>query len=235
MGMSIRTKNILTVFLAVVILGGFIFLAEGLKKDNKDDRLAAIENATTTTVRRTTTTREVTTTTSSTVPSTTSSSALAVVTTTTVKKTTTTRAATTPTTVSNFAAIPHNGGPGTEASDNTGSFTRADSSITGARAPECVRTKTDPFCFQLGWINAGGKLEINLLNNTAREVKFPGGLQIIVTVNRPNNTQSQFSVGDKSVTTISSGEHLSVTSPAAGEFLDNGNYTFTATCNVDYG
>lgn len=240
MGMSIRTKNILTALVAVVVVGGFIFVAEGLKKDTKDDRLAAIENATTTTVKRTTTTREPTTTTSSTVLSTSTTSA-ASLTTTTVKKTTTTRASTTATTrrttttVPSAAPVPHDG-PGTEASDNTATFTRnADGSFSTNGAAACPSTeRTDPFCFNIG-TEGGISLVVEIRNNTARTIKFPNGsLKILVNLQNPNGTTSQF-VMDASALGATLAPHEGARIKSSAQISDTGQYSFTASCEIDYG
>ncbi len=241
MGMSIRTKNILTALIAVAIVGGFIFVAEGLKSDKTDDRLAAIEQPTTTTVQRSTTTRPPATTSSTALSTTTTPLANSATTVTTARKTTATtaRATTgttakrTTTTVSGSPNPPFNGA-GTENADNTGSFTRnADGSITGAAAPACPAS--DPFCFYLSSSDAGGatKFSVNIRNNTARTISFPNGLRIVVTVNRPSGTQSQFVMDASSVTNLASKEGLMISSSTT--FPDDGQYTFSATCGVDYG
>lgn len=239
MGLSIRTKNILTALLALVLVGGFIFLAEGRKKD-KDDRLEAIEDLTTTTVRRTTTTQR-STTTSTSVVSTTSSSAPAV-TPTTVARTTTTRRATTATTrrttttaAANAAPVPHNG-PGVENSDNTATFARnGDGSFTTNAAPACPQSeRTDPFCFNVG-TEGGLSFVVEIRNNTSRTIKFPGGaLKITVTVQNPNGTQSQF-VMDASPLGPNLGPHEGARIKSSAQISDTGQYSFTASCEVDYG
>jgi hypothetical protein len=244
MGMSIRTKNILTAALAVVLVGGFIFLAEGLKKDNKDDRLAAIENVTTTTVRRTTTTREPTTTTSTTALAvTTTTGAPAAVTTTTARKTTTTKVTTkkTTTTAATSAPVPHNGA-GTESSDNTATFTRnGDGSYSTTVAPPCPESeRTDPFCFHVG--STGSlSLEVVIRNNTSRTITFPAdaqgkrALKILVTVQNPNGTSTQFVLDASSLgATLGAHEGATIKSSAA-QFADAGQYSFAASCEIDYG
>ncbi len=244
MGMSIRTKNILTALLAVVLVGGFIFLAEGLKSDKKDDRLAAIEDVTTTTFRRTTTTRPVTTTTASTISATTTSLAAPVATTTTVKKTTTTRATTAtskkPSTTTTTPAPPHTG-PGEETSDNTGTFTRSSTgAYSGNKVPACAAT--DPFCVALGaeqGENGQVRLVVQLRNNTNRTVSFPGGLRISVYVRQPSGAERQFILDASGVQSLApAGEPHgddAVRVSSLTSFDEVGDFQFTASVRVDYG
>lgn len=240
MGMSIRTKNILTALVAVVLVGGFIFLAEGLKNNNDSDRLAAIDDITTTTVRRTTTTRPPTTTTSTTLAPTTSTTEVpAVVTTTTIKATTkTTRASTATTRRVTTTTRPSASGVHDEAADNQPvTFTRnADGSIAHAKAPECPATSSDPLCMLIG-TEDNVTLVVNLRNNTGRTISFPGGnVRVNVTIVGPDGSR-QYQIAPpagKEVATLGSGAGLRL-SASTSDFTVPGQYSFTATCTVDYG
>ncbi len=252
MGMSIRTKNILTALLAVVLVGGFIFAAEGLKSDKTDDRLEAIENATTTTVpRTTTTTRKPTTTTSSTVVSATSTSLAPTVTT---VRTATTRGSTTattkrPTTTTTTAAGPK--GPSREASSNEstivhntdGTFATA-SSAAGAARPftftvkSCVIPAPGSDCMTSGGGASGDSMQVRFTvtvkNNTSRTISFgDDGLTIDVTLQNPNGTTSQFVMNASSEKSLPPGAGLAISSTTAVVGL--GSFKWTAACDIDYG
>lgn len=252
MGLNNRAKNILTVLVALVLVGGFIFLAEGRKKNDKDDRLEAIENLTTTTVRRTTTTRRPTTTTS-TVLTTSTSSAPAVTTATTVVRTTTTRRSSTATTskpaTSTTVAGPS--GPSREASSNEstivhnsdGTFATA-SSDAGATRPfgftvkSCVIPSAGSDCVNSGGGVSGDAMQVRFTvtvkNNTGRTISFgDDGLTLDVTLTRPDGTVSQFVMNASSEKTLAPGAGLAISSTTGVVGL--GSFKWTAACDIDYG
>lgn len=252
MGMSIRTKNILTALLAVVLVGGFVFLAEGLKSDDKDDRLEAIENATTTTVRRTTTTRKPTTTTSSTIALSTTSTSTAAVTATTVRKTTTTRASTTATTRrTTTTAAPGPSGPSREASSNEvtlvhnsdGTFATASSDPGPARpfaftVKSCVIPTPGSDCATSGGGASGDSMQVRFTvtvkNNTSRTISFgDDGLTIDVALQNPNGTTSQFVMNATSEKSLAPGAGLAISSTTSVTGI--GSFKWTAACDIDFG
>ena len=250
--MSIRTKNILTATVALILVAGFIFLAEGQKKDTKDDRLEAIANATTTTVGRTTTTDEPATT--STSVFTTSSSSPAVTTATTAVRTTTTRrASSTATTVrrTTTTAVPGPSGPSRESSSNESSFVHnADgtfatgSSDAGPTRPfgftvkSCVIPSPGSDCQASGGGASGDTMQVRftvtLKNNTSRTISFGAdGLTIDVTLTRPDGTVTQFVMNASSEKTLAPGAGLAISSTTGVVGL--GSFKWNAACDIDYG
>lgn len=249
MGLSLRTKNALTVLVAVVVVGAFIFLAEGSKKD-KDDRLEAIENLTTTTVRRTTTTRQPTTTTSTSVVTTTSTSTAAVSATTAVPRTTTTRRATTATTARPTTTVaPGPSGPSREASSNEATIIHNSDGTAATAASAAGPTRPFGFtvksCFPVNGscptersgISGDGvpvRFTVTVKNNTNRTISFgDDGLTIDITLQNPNGTTTQFVMDAKSEKTLKPGEGLAISSTTT--VVGIGSFKWTAACDIDYG
>jgi len=234
-----RTNGLLIAALLLLGFGTFLALATdfGNNWDNEPDSddLSAIAASTTSTFETLPTTTSTTfalTATTFPVPTTFS------VTPTTKKPTTaTTRRVTTttarPRATTTTVPAPHPG-VGQETSDNTGSFTHnAGDTYTGSAVGACAAS--DPFCFNLGAGAGTGEVTIiaELRNHTSKPISFPGGLKITVTVQNPGGTSTQFVMDASSATSIAPGELLRLTSQTA--FAENGQFTFDATCQVDYG
>lgn len=244
--MNKRMKDILTVIVAVLAVGGFFFLAEGNRKDKDDNsRLAAI-NETTTTVEETTTT-STTFPTVSTQPaiifSTTSTTPTTVRTTVTTAKTTaTTKKPTTATTAKPATTTttkprpnpPHNG-PGTESSDNQPAFT-----LGGDASPAAVLTNSgtsDPFFFQIRVVPTGGSqvtLQAAIYNNTGRTVSFPGGVKITISITQ-NGVSQLFLLESPSDTSLQGGGYGISLGGAGRTVTGTGSFTASATIPVDFG
>jgi hypothetical protein len=241
--MNKRQKDILTVVVALVLVGGFLFLAEGLRKDKNDNaRLAAIDNTTTsTTFEETTTTTfpEITT-----IPpiiltttSTTVRTATTVKTTPTTKKTTGGTTATTkkPTATTTSAPRPNPpfNGAGQETSDNSAQFT-----LPSTASPAVNTSETDPLSFLIQIVPKGANsadIVVKLRNNTGRTISFPGGLKITVTVAQQGAESQTFVLASASQTTLEgNGFGLTISSSGA-TILGSGTFTATAVMPVDYG
>lgn len=249
--MNKRQKDILTVVVALLVVGGFLFLAEGNRKDKNDNsRLAAINNATTTSFVETTTSTTFPTvstqpaiifsTTTTTARATTATTAKKPTVTTAKKPTTaTTKVTTKPAVTTTTIPAPHPG-PGNEVTDNQASFVHnSDGSFsTSATNPPAG---ADPFSFVIKTEgaasqpgeNASVKFSVTIKNNTAKPITFPGGLKVIVTVHRSGASDVQFTMDATSVTGLTAGEGVTVSSTT--NVLGFGTFTAEAVCTVDYG
>jgi len=252
MRMSPVTKNILVVLVAVLGFAAFVVLAEGVGGDSDaQDRLDALQANTTTTFfeeepETTTTTFFVATTTTAPVTVTTAASTTATTkkpTTATTKKptTATTVRRTTTTAAPAGVPVPHNG-PGSEASDNKTVFVH-NSNNTFDSSSTTPPAGPDPFTFTIKSEQGSGgitndaasvKFIVTIKNHTARTVTFPGGLKIIVTVQKPNNGGPlTFTMDASSVANLAPNEGVTVSSTTGISGM--GQFEATATCDVDYG
>lgn len=236
-----RLSNIALVVVAVLVFAGFVGLAtKGGNKSNND--LLASET-TTSFVEETTTTGFTTTTfpivattqpiilTPTTVKSTTATTRRPTTATTKKPTTATTRrpAATTTTAV----PTPHSGAF-TEQADNSVQLPPGSATLP---AP----TPSDPFNFRLAAevVSSAAdsrqvKFHVVITNNTGKAISFPGGLKILIHVDRGSDPAVEFTLGDTSVTSISPRESLDVKSGTT-TVLGSGTYTVTASVPVDYG
>ena len=244
--MNKRQKDILTVVVALVLLGGFLFLAEGLRKDKDDNaRLAAIDNTTTSTTFEFEDTTTTTFPTITTIPpiiltttSTTVRTATTVKTTPTTKKpstggtTATTKKPATPTTTAPRPNPPFNGA-GNETSDNSAQFT-----LPSTASPAITTSETDPLSFLIQVVPRGSNtadIVVKLRNNTNRTITFPGGLKITVTVAQQGVDPQTFVLAAASQTSLEgNGFGLTISSNGA-TILGSGTFTATAVMPVDYG
>lgn len=245
--MNKRMKDILTVIVAVLAVGGFFFLAEGNRKDKDDNsRLAAI-NETTTTIEETTTTSTtfptvstqpaiIFSTTTTPTPTTVRTTVTTAKTTATTKKPTTgtTAKPATTTTTKPRPTLPHNG-PGTEPSDNQPAFT-----LGGAASPAAELSNsatTDAFFFQIRVVPTGGNqvtLQAAIYNNSGRTISFPGGVKVSISITQNGVTQS-FLLESPSDTSLQGGGYGISLSGAGRTVTGTGAFTASATVPADFG
>lgn len=245
--MNVRTLNIVTVAVAVLLFGAFIILAEGIGGDDDDDnRLEAIATTTTAaTLPRVTTTRP--TTTIAPVPSTVVTVA-PFITPTTARPTATTRRSTattrrtattrpTGTTATTVASGPN--GRATEASDNTSSFTH-NSDGTSSESNTPVSSNPGPFVFKIttkvlstSGTTAQVRFTVELTNQRGRRITFPDGLRVSLNVTPSNGAPFVLVMDAHEVTFIDHGETVTVATTAPVEGY--GSYDVQGSVEVDYG
>lgn len=258
MRMSTVSKNILTIAIAVLGLGAFLVLAEGVGgKSDAQKRLDALEAANTTTsmlVEDTTTTSTTTfvvdTTTSSTAPATVVTSAPATTPTTRRATTATTRrsgggTATTakrPKTTTTAAAPacpranPPTNGATTEVSDNQSTFTLPGGSTSATPGPSA----TDPLSFLITATPKSGTtnnvtFKVTLQNHTSRTIRFPNGIKIRVKVTQDGSPDQTYDLSPQPPFTSMESCESDVFTATDATVLGSGTFTASATVDVDYG
>ncbi|MBA2608037.1 MAG: hypothetical protein H0U92_03780 [Actinobacteria bacterium] len=246
MRMNTVSKNILTVLVAVLGLGAFLVLAEGIGgKSDAQKRLDALQAATTTTafVEPTTSTTFFAEETTTSAPAVTVTTGVPATTGTTKRPTTATTRRPTATTTRRPATTaaptgrcttnppPQNGFRSDEPSDNQYSFTLP----SGATSPDPIPSRSDPFSFTIKATGSGNSVHFAILlkNQTARTLTFPNGLRIIVTVSQSGSPNQTYALTSSTFTSMASCESDSITSDAT--VLGSGSFQASATVEVDYG
>ncbi len=242
------SKNILTVLVALLSLGAFLVLAEGIggKSDAQKrlDALQAADTTTTTLVKPTTSTtffaEETTTsapavTVTTGVPTTPAPTTRPTTATTRRPTATTTRRPTTTAAPARRCTTnppPQNGFRSDEPSDNQYSFTLP----SGATSPDPNPSASDPFSFTIKATPTAPNtvhLAILLKNQTARTLRFPNGLRITVTVSQSGSPNQTYALTSSTFTSMVPCESDRITSDAT--VLGTGSFRASATVEVDYG
>jgi hypothetical protein len=238
MRMSTPTKNILTAAIAALFFAAFVGLATRGGNSDAQKRLNALENTTSTSVFV-----EPTSTTVFTLPSTTTVPLTTVppaVTPTTVKAKTTTATTRKPSTTKTTRApapactqVAAPSGSQLETSDNQYSFTLPSGPSSGKPSPS-----SDRFSFTVEATPTAANtvhFSIELRNQTAKTISFPGGVvQITVTVSQPGSANQTYEL-NSAFAPMQPCERALVSTTTDPNVNGSGSFTASAATTVDYG
>lgn len=133
------------------------------------------------------------------------------------------------------AAVPGRPAAGTqvtETSDNNGNFTYRESTVTDSQITDTREPGFVHFSLSGSVVDGHGRAAFTVVNRSGGPIGFPGGVNVKITITRPDGTSRVYEVRDPSITELTADG--SVEGRVDFALIADGKYSYTGSVLVEY-
>lgn len=133
------------------------------------------------------------------------------------------------------AAVPGRPAPGTqvtETSDNGGHFTYRESTVTDSQITDTRDPGFVQFTLSGSVVDGHGRAAFTVVNRSGGPIGFPGGVNVKITITRPDGTTRVYEVRDPSITQLTTDGSLE--GRVDFGLISDGRYSYTGSVLVEY-
>lgn len=120
----------------------------------------------------------------------------------------------------------------TETADNGGYFTYHDSTVTDSQITDARDPGFVQFSLSGSVVDGHGRTAFTVVNRSGGPIGFPGGVNVKITITRPDGTTRMYEVRDPSITQLTTDGSLE--GRVDFGLISDGRYSYTGSVLVEY-